>query len=89
MVMERCRFSINERFLGVLINMAITTKAELNDYLLTNWVDYQPLFKDILLKEKFLQSSSNWPNPKYFDMIWKSMQYSDVLGQKIQGILHP
>lgn len=42
-------------FLGVIINMGMNEKPEISDYFSTDWVDYQPFFKDVFSKERFLQ----------------------------------
>uniref|UniRef100_A0A1B6MI17 PiggyBac transposable element-derived protein domain-containing protein n=1 Tax=Graphocephala atropunctata TaxID=36148 RepID=A0A1B6MI17_9HEMI len=42
-------------FLGVIINMGMNGKPEMTDYFSTNWVDYQPFFKDVFSKERFMQ----------------------------------
>lgn len=42
-------------FLGIVINMGMNPKPEISDYFSTDWVDYQPFFKDVLSKERFQQ----------------------------------
>lgn len=42
-------------FFGVLLNMGMNEKPELSDYFSTEWVDFQPFFKDVFSKERFLQ----------------------------------
>lgn len=42
-------------FLGVLINMAMNPKPEIEDYFSVDWLDYQPFFKDVLSKDRFNQ----------------------------------
>lgn len=42
-------------FLGILINMGMNEKPEIDDYFSTDWVDYSPFYKDVLSKERFQQ----------------------------------
>lgn len=42
-------------FFGLIINMGMNEKPEIGDYFSNNWVDYQPFFKDVFSKERFLQ----------------------------------
>lgn len=42
-------------FVGCLINMAMNHKPEIEDFFSTDWVDYQPFFKEIFSRERFLQ----------------------------------
>ncbi|XP_054259547.1 piggyBac transposable element-derived protein 4-like [Macrosteles quadrilineatus] len=42
-------------FIGVIINMGMNAKPEIDDYFSTDWVDYQPFFKDFFSRERFLQ----------------------------------
>lgn len=42
-------------FLGVIVNMGMNDKPEINDYFSNEWVDYQPFFKDVFNRDRFLQ----------------------------------
>lgn len=42
-------------FIGLLINMGLNPKPEIEDYFSNDDVDYQPFFKSILSKQRFLQ----------------------------------
>lgn len=42
-------------FLGVIINMALNPKPEISDYFSNCWIDYQPFYKDVFSKRRFLQ----------------------------------
>lgn len=42
-------------FLGVVINMGIHIKPEIDDYFVTDWIDNQPFFKSVLSKDRFNQ----------------------------------
>lgn len=35
--------------------MAMNPKPELGDYFSTDWIDYNPVFKDVFSKKRFLQ----------------------------------
>lgn len=42
-------------FLGVLINMGMNPKPEIEDYFSSDYIDYQPFFKDTFSKDRFHQ----------------------------------
>ncbi|RZF41384.1 hypothetical protein LSTR_LSTR000098 [Laodelphax striatellus] len=43
-------------FLGVIMNMSLNPKPEMEDYFSSDWLDYQTFFKDIIFsKERFFQ----------------------------------
>lgn len=42
-------------FLGVIINMGMHPKPDIDDYFSNDWLENQPFFKDIFSKERFLQ----------------------------------
>lgn len=42
-------------FLGVIINMGMHPKPDIDDYFSNDWLDKQPFFKDVFSKERFLQ----------------------------------
>lgn len=41
-------------FVGVSLNMALNSKAHLKDYFSEDWLDYQPFFKNVFKKDRFL-----------------------------------
>lgn len=42
-------------FLGVLLNMSMNCKAELQDYFSEEWIDKCPFYKDVFTRKRFLQ----------------------------------
>lgn len=42
-------------FVGIILNMGIHPKPDIDDFFSNDWLDYQPFFKDIFSKERFLQ----------------------------------
>lgn len=42
-------------FIGVILNMSLNTKPNMEDFFSSNWLDYQPFFKDVFSKERFFQ----------------------------------
>lgn len=42
-------------FLGVILNMGMSPKSDIDDFFTNDWLEYQPFFKDVFPKERFLQ----------------------------------
>jgi hypothetical protein len=42
-------------FFGLIINMGLNEKSELDEYFSTDWAAYSPFFKDVFSKVRFLQ----------------------------------
>lgn len=42
-------------FFGVIINMGLNPKPDMQDFFSSDWLDAQPFYKDIFTKERFLQ----------------------------------
>lgn len=42
-------------FIGLIMNMALNPKPTIQDYFSTNFLDYQPYFKSIFSRERFMQ----------------------------------
>lgn len=69
-------------FLGVLINMGMNPKPELDDYYSNDYVDYQPFFTDKFSKKRFkqffwnlsCQSTLQWACRRNHDTFWESAE---------------